>query len=167
MAGTEDGGPPRRAESVWDYPRPPRLEPDDRRVTVREGGLLLADSTRCLRILETSHPPVFYVPPEDVRTDLLLRSGRTSWCEWKGTATYWDLRAGSGRRSGTGSIWSYESPSPGYAALAGHFAFYAVEGRACEVAGERVTPQPGDFYGGWITHEITGPFKGGPDTTGW
>ncbi|MGY5036547.1 DUF427 domain-containing protein [Streptomyces sp. 900116325] len=163
MNDAEAGGK-RRAESVWDYPRPPRVEPDTRRITVRHGSVALADSVRALRVLETSHPPVFYIPRKDVLVDHLSRSTTKSFCEWKGVATYWSLTT-------NGIVlpdvaWSYEDPAPRYALLAGHLAFYP-ERVDCVVDGERVRPQPGDFYGGWITAEIVGPFKGGPGSAGW
>ncbi|WP_051807183.1 DUF427 domain-containing protein [Streptomyces sp. NRRL F-2664] len=156
-----------RTESVWDYPRPPRIEPDARRVVVRHGGVVLADSRHCLRVLETSHPPVFYLPRDDVRVELLRTSAHRSVCEWKGTATYWDLGPGPGRPPVPDIAWSYEFPLPGYAPIAGHLAFHADRVEACTVDGEPVRAQPGGFYGGWITDEITGPFKGGPGSLGW
>ncbi|KJY19856.1 MULTISPECIES: DUF427 domain-containing protein [Streptomyces] len=156
-----------RTESVWDYPRPPRIEPDARHVVVRHAGAVLADSRRCLRVLETSHPPVFYVPRADVRTDLLRASANRSMCEWKGTATYWTLGPRPGLPPVPDIAWSYETPSPSYAPIAGHLAFRADRVEACTVDGEPVRAQPGGFYGGWITHEITGPFKGEPGSRGW
>ncbi|MFE2327464.1 DUF427 domain-containing protein [Streptomyces sp. NPDC059385] len=156
-----------REESVWDYPRPPRVVADGRHVVIRRGHLRLADSHDCQRVLETSHPPVFYVPRRDVRTDLLSVSGRRSVCEWKGTATYWSLTGTAGGPALHDVAWSYEAPLPGYEAIAGHLAFYPDRAGACTVDGERVRPQPGGFYGGWITDEITGPFKGGPGSWGW
>ncbi|MEV7594780.1 DUF427 domain-containing protein [Streptomyces sp. NPDC090085] len=163
---TQDAGTA-RTESVWDYPRPPRVEPDTRHVLVRHAGITLADSRRCLRVLETSHPPVFYIPRSDVRTDLLRASGHGSVCEWKGAATYWDLAAGSGLPPVTDVAWSYESPEPGYEPITGHLAFHADRVDTCTVDGERARAQTGGFYGGWITSEITGPFKGEPGTHGW
>ncbi|MFE2853927.1 DUF427 domain-containing protein [Streptomyces lavendulae] len=162
-AREEEAG--RRVESVWDYPRPPRCERDSRRVTVRHEGVTLADSTGCFRVLETSHPPVFYIPRDDVRTDLLRRSPRTTWCEWKGAASFWDLATPHGVR--TEVAWSYEEPSAAFAAIRGCLAFYASDDVRCSVAGDPVRPQPGEFYGGWITSEISGPFKGAPGTAGW
>ncbi|MEV5971512.1 DUF427 domain-containing protein [Streptomyces sp. NPDC051921] len=156
-----------RKESVWDYPRPPRVVADSRHVVVRNGRVTLADSHRCLRVLETSHPPVFYVPRPDVRIELLSVSARRSLCEWKGAATYWSLRGKAGRPPVPDVAWSYEAPRPGFEAIAGHLAFYPDRVEACTVDGERVRTQPGGFYGGWITEEITGPFKGGPGTWGW
>lgn len=152
-------------ESVWDYPRPPAVVPCPARVTVEHGNVVVADSDRALRVLETSHPPVFYLPPDDIGAGLLLPSRRGTRCEWKGDAVYWHLRVGG--LTVTDAAWSYPDPSPGFAALRGYVAFYPSKVDRCTVAGEVVTPQPGDFYGGWITSTVTGPFKGGPGTTGW
>ena len=149
-------------ESVWDYPRPPRVEPSPARVVVELDGEVLADTRRSLRVLETSHPPVYYIPAADVRIERLEPSARRStWCEFKGAARYYD----AGDRSAV--AWSYASPSPGYEAIAGHFAFYPGRVDRATVDGEQVEAQPGDFYGGWITSAVTGPFKGGPRTTDW
>ncbi|MEU0786786.1 DUF427 domain-containing protein [Streptomyces sp. NPDC006173] len=152
-------------ESVWDYPRPPATEQDDRLVVVESAGVRIAETTRALRVLETSHPPVFYLPPDDVRTDLLRPTTERSRCEWKGPAVYWDLAVGAHVRPS--AAWSYPEPVRAYASLAGHFAFYPTRVDRCTVDGEPVTAQEGDFYGGWITAEIRGPFKGGPGTRGW
>ncbi|RKN45535.1 DUF427 domain-containing protein [Micromonospora endolithica] len=151
-------------ESVWDYPRPPRLERTTRRITVRHAGTTVADSDRCWRVLETSHPPVYYVPRADLRAALEPAPGRT-FCEWKGEASYWDLVTGDVRVRE--AAWSYERPTGAYAALAGALAFYPGRVDECRVDGERVEVQPGDFYGGWITSDVVGPFKGGPGTRGW
>jgi uncharacterized protein (DUF427 family) len=149
-------------ESVWDYPRPPRVEPSAARVVVELDGQVLADTRRSLRVLERSHPPVFYVPAADVRVERLRPSARRStWCEFKGAARYYD----AGDHPAV--AWSYGSPSPGYAAIAGHFAFYPGRVDRATVDGEQVVAQPGDVYGGWITSAVTGPFKGGPQTLGW
>jgi uncharacterized protein (DUF427 family) len=152
-------------KSVWDYPRPPRLEPVTQRIRVVFNGETIADSTRAWRVLETSHPPVYYIPREDVRVDLLASSDHATFCEYKGTASYWSLRAGG--RESHNAAWSYENPVPDFAAIAGHLAFYPSRVDECFVDGELVTPQAGDFYGGWITRNIAGPFKGDPGTTGW
>jgi len=149
-------------ESVWEYPRPPRVEPSAARVVVELDGEVLADTRRSLRVLETSHPPVYYIPAADVRTERLRASARrVTWCEYKGAARYYDA---GGR---TAVAWSYPSPSPGYEAIAGHFAFYLGRVDRATVDGEQAEAQPGDFYGGWITSAVTGPFKGGPGTEGW
>ncbi|MEU8778726.1 DUF427 domain-containing protein [Streptomyces sp. NPDC048606] len=134
-------------------------------MVIRHHGVTLADSRACLRVLETSHPPVFYVPRDDVRTDLLSREERTTGCEWKGVATYWMLTVGGSRIPD--AAWSYEAPAPRYRGIARHLAFHPRKVDVCTVDGERVRAQPGDFYGGWITDEIVGPFKGAPGTMGW
>jgi uncharacterized protein (DUF427 family) len=150
-------------ESVWDYPRPPRLEWSSKHVTVTLDGVLVADSSTAARVLETSHPPGWYVPPGDCHG--LRRSSKASTgCEWKGSATYWDILAGD--RMLTGAAWSYERPTAPFAAIAGWVAFMPTE-LDCRVDGERVRPQEGGFYGGWITDDVVGPFKGGPGTWGW
>jgi uncharacterized protein (DUF427 family) len=128
-------------------------------------GVTVADSTRALRLLETWHPPSYYIPPGDVRLDLLEPTRRTSACEWKGAARYFTLRVGS--HAAPECAWSYPEPRPGYAALKDHLAFYAGRVDACYLDDERVTPQPGGFYGGWISSYLKGPFKGGPGTEGW
>jgi uncharacterized protein (DUF427 family) len=154
-------------ESVWDYPRPPRLEPVRKRLQVILGGTVIADTSRGHRVLETSHPPVYYFPRADVADGALARSrDRGSLCEWKGAATFFDVSGGYGSFVRRGA-WSYLDPAPGYEALREAVAFYAGPMDACTVAGERATPQPGDFYGGWITEDIAGPFKGAPGTAGW
>ena len=152
-------------ESVWDYPRPPRLEASDRHVCVELDGVRLADSRAALRVLETSHPPVYYLPPTDVRMDLLRPSARRSFCEWKGEAIYYDALVEG--RTVSDAAWSYLHPVARFAGLADHIAFYPGKMDACILDGERVQPQPGDFYGGWITSHVVGPFKGGPGSWGW
>jgi len=152
-------------ESVWDYPRPPALVPCERRVRVEIGGVVLADTTQALRVLETSHPPTLYLPPGDVRLDLLHKTGRGSFCEWKGRATYFDVVAGD--RAERAAAWTYRSPVARYAALRDHVSLYPGRMDACYIGEERVQAQPGDFYGGWITSDLTGPFKGAPGTLGW
>lgn len=152
-------------ESVWDYPRPPRVEPVAERLRVLFAGVTIADSTHGWRVLETSHPPVYYLPPDDVRMDLLQPAPGHSFCEFKGRAAYWTVVVGE--RRAPSAAWSYRDPTPPFAAIADHLAFYASRVDACFVGEERVTPQEGDFYGGWITSRIVGPFKGGPGTAGW
>jgi uncharacterized protein (DUF427 family) len=153
-------------ESVWDYPRPPRLELATKRVRVVFGGEVVAETTRAHRVLETSHPPVFYVPLEDVAPGALEPSaGGATFCEWKGHAAYLDVVAG-GRRAERGA-WTYRSPTPGFGVIRDAVAFYPAAMDECTVDGEIVRPQPGGFYGGWITSDIAGPFKGGPGTDGW
>lgn len=151
-------------ESVWDYPRPPRLAPDGREVLVRWDGLEVARTRRAIRVLETSHPPCFYLPWDDVSRTLFRAAGGSSFCEWKGPARYWSLVNGS--RVLTAVAWSYPEPLPGAEAIRDCVAFYAAE-LDCEVGGCKVTPQPGGFYGGWVTPEIVGPFKGEPGSNGW
>ena len=152
-------------ESVWDYPRPPALVPSERRARVELAGMTIADSTRALRVLETSHPPTFYFPPEDVVGEYLRRAGGRSLCEWKGVACYLDLEVGERREAA--AAWFYPDPVPAYATLRDHVCFYPSRVDACWVGDERVEAQPGDFYGGWITSDIRGPFKGGAGTRGW
>jgi uncharacterized protein (DUF427 family) len=152
-------------ESVWDYPRPPRLEDVDKKVKVVFGGVTLAYTTRAKRVLETSHPPVYYVPPEDIRMEHLEPADGRSHCEWKGVARYYDVAA-DGRREGR-AAWYYPDPVPAYASLKAYVAFYPSRMDACWVDGEKVEAQEGDFYGGWISSEIVGPFKGAPGTWGW
>lgn len=152
-------------ESVWDYPRPPRLEVVPERLRVIFNGITIADTTNGLRVLETSHPPSYYIPRADVRADLLMPEARRTICEYKGVASYWTIAAGD--KTASHAAWSYESPNAAFAALKGHLCFYANLVEACYVADELVTPQAGDFYGGWITKKIVGPFKGGPGTWGW
>jgi uncharacterized protein (DUF427 family) len=153
-------------ESVWDYPRPPRLEDSDRRIKVIFGGVTLAYTRRARRVLETSHPPVYYVPLEDVRMEHLAPSDAApSLCEWKGRARYYD--ASAGERVEERAAWFYPDPRPPFSDLKDHVAFYPSKMDACWVDAEKVEAQPGDFYGGWITSEIVGPFKGRPGTLGW
>ena len=161
----QDAVPDANRESVWDYPRPPRVEPCHRVVRVEFNGRVLAETCRALRLLETSHPPTYYIPKADLRADLLSANARRSFCEYKGVASYWDIRDGS--KVSIAAAWSYPSPNEPYAALCDHFAFYPGRVEACFVDGERVQAQEGDFYGGWITSDIIGPFKGGPRTAGW
>ena len=151
-------------ESVWDYPRPPRIEKIDWPLRVEHEGRVLAETGNGVRVLETSHPPSYYFPREDVDMERLVRSAKTSLCEWKGRACYWNLRCETGERI-LNVGWSY--PDPTVVLLKDRFSFYAGRVDACFVAGERVQPQPGDFYGGWITSWLKGPFKGGPGTLGW
>lgn len=154
-------------ESVWDYPRPPRLEPVSKRLQVTLGGVVIADTARGHRVLETSHPPVYYFPLEDITPEALVPSTkRGSMCEWKGAASYYDVVGGTGRRV-EGGAWTYRSPTPAFDAIRDAVAFYPAPMDSCTVAGERVTPQPGGFYGGWITIDLVGPYKGEPGTMGW
>ncbi len=153
-------------ESAWSYPRPPRAEPVPERIRVVVGGSVIADSIRALRVLETSHPPTYYLPPGDVRTDLLVASKTTTFCEFKGRAAYRTLVLPTGLRVPE-IAWLYPDPAAGYEVLAGHVSFYAGRVDEAWVGDERVIAQAGDFYGGWITSRVVGPFKGGAGTTGW
>ena len=152
-------------ESVWDYPRPPRLEPVPQWLRVVFAGTVVAETLAGFRVLETSHPPTYYFPPACIVPGLLGPPRRAGICEWKGRAALFDVEAG-GRRA-EGAAWAYPDPTPGFRAIAGYVAFYAGPMEACFVGDERVVPQPGGFYGGWITAGIRGPFKGGPGTMGW
>jgi len=150
--------------SVWDFPRPPQLLQDKREVVIRWGGQQVARSSRAVLVLETSHPPSFYIPWDDVDRALLRPGSGNSFCEWKGPASYWSLV--SAVRSLPNVAWSYPKPLAGAEAIAGCVAFYPAD-IECSVDGDRVTPQPGGFYGGWITPELVGPFKGAPGSSGW
>jgi uncharacterized protein (DUF427 family) len=168
-AGT--AAPPQRIppgpgeESVWDYPRPPRVEPVPERLRVVVGAATLADTTAGLRVLETAGPPVYYFPGSDVRMDRLVPGPHGSICEWKGDAGYWTYDDGDGRRI-ENVAWSYQQPLRGYESIAGYLAFYAGLVDEAWVGDERATPQPGRFYGGWVTGQIVGPFKGEPGSFG-
>jgi len=150
--------------SVWDYPRPPRLVPDEREVVIRWGDREIARTRKALRLLETSHPPSFYLPLEDVAAELLKPATGSSFCEWKGYARYWSLVDGPRRLDHI--AWGYPHPFGEWAVLAKRVAFYA-KGLECSVDGAAVRPQAGGFYGGWITPELTGPFKGDPGSEAW
>ena len=152
-------------ESVWDYPRPPALEPEDRRIRVVFHDTTIADTTDALRVLETSHPPVYYLPPEDVATEHLERESRTTMCEFKGRAVYYTLAVGDCLVQS--AAWGYPNPTDRFAALEDYVTFYASKVDACYVGDEKARAQEGDFYGGWITDDVVGPFKGGTGTTGW
>ena len=150
--------------SVWDFPRPPRLVNDSREVVITWGGLKVARTRHAVLVLETSHPPSFYIPLADVDQSLLRRGAGSSFCEWKGPADYWSLVSATQVLPNVG--WSYPKPLAGAEALANCIAFYPIN-LTCTVGGENVTPQPGGFYGGWITPELVGPFKGDSGTQGW
>jgi len=152
-------------ESVWDYPRPPRVDPTNRRVRVVFNGETIADSTNAIRVLETSHPPAYYIPREDINMDALQRTSRRTVCEFKGAATYWTISVGD--KSAKNAGWSYDDPTPRFTPIKGYITFYASQMEACYVDDEQVQPQEGDFYGGWITSDVVGPFKGAPGTWGW
>lgn len=152
-------------ESVWDYPRPPRVEPSPDRVVIRLGGQVIAETDQAVRVLETSHPPVYYVPEAAFVSGALTPARGSTWCEFKGKADYFDVSAGDVvvRRA----AWQYPAPRRGFEQLVGMVAVYPGSMDSCEVGGEVVQPQEGDFYGGWVTSRIVGPFKGAPGTMGW
>ncbi|MBD2259929.1 DUF427 domain-containing protein [Pseudanabaena sp. FACHB-2040] len=152
-------------ESVWDYPRPPRLEPSTRHIKIVFNGEIIADSQQTQRVLETSHPPVYYIPPADIRMEYLSATPRSTFCEWKGAARYYTLRVGDQQSDNV--AWSYPSPSPAFQAIQDYIAFYPSRMEVCYVDGEPVQAQAGDFYGGWVTSDIVGPFKGALGTWGW
>ena len=152
-------------ESVWDYPRPPAVVPTRDRIRVVHAGVTIADTVAAIRVLETSQPPAFYIPRVDVAAGVLRAGSGRSFCEWKGPATYWTVVAGD--VVVPNAAWSYEDPTPPFAAIRGHVAFYARLLDKCWVGDERVVANPGSFYGGWITSRVTGPFKGDPGTEHW
>lgn len=152
-------------ESVWSYPRPPIVKPSDRHVVVHFGGVVVCDTRRALRLLETSHPPTWYLPRADFIAGSLRAATGSSFCEWKGDASYLDIVAGD--HIAPRAAWTYESPNAKYAALIDHVALYAAKMDGCFVDDERVVAQPGGFYGGWITKDVAGPFKGIPGSMGW
>ncbi|HXG26027.1 MAG TPA: DUF427 domain-containing protein [Candidatus Binatia bacterium] len=170
MAGTSP--PPPRIEpgpgqeSVWDYPRPPRVEPVPEIVRVVVDGIEVAASLEALRVLETAGAPVYYLPREDVLVDVLRPSTRLTVCEWKGVATSWSIVVPAGRPR-VNAAWSYERPKPGYESIAGYLAFYPGLVDEAWLGAERATPQPGGYYGGWVTSRVVGPFKGEPGSEGW
>ncbi len=152
-------------ESVWDYPRPPRLEHTSRLLVIVLGGQTIVETRGAYRVLETSHPPSYYLPPEDILDGALVPAEGSSYCEWKGGASYYDVHGGD--RIARRAAWYYPSPTGPFGPIAGHVAFYPAAMDGCFVDGERVTPQDGGFYGGWVTPDIVGPIKGGPGTHGW
>jgi uncharacterized protein (DUF427 family) len=152
-------------ESVWDYPRPPRLEEFNGSITVELGGEAIASTRRAWRVLETSHPPTYYLPRDCFRDGALRSTGGSSWCEWKGQATYFDALGGT--KVAARAAWTYVRPTRGFAAIAGAVAVMAALVDRCTVNGEVVQPQPGGFYGGWVTTWVVGPFKGTPGSQGW
>ncbi len=152
-------------ESVWDYPRPPRVEATTSHIQIVFNGVTIAETRRARRVLETSHPPVYYIPLEDVTPGVFTPTSGTTSCEFKGAASYYDIVVGE--RTLARGAWTYRQPAPAFATIADHIAVYPGQMDACYVDGERVQAQPGDFYGGWITAAIVGPFKGGAGTRGW
>ena len=152
-------------DSVWDYPRPPRLERIDGPITIELGGELVASTDTAWRVLETSHPPTYYLPRAAFGAGVLRDAAGSSWCEWKGQARYFDLVTATA--VARKAAWSYPRPTPGFEPIADAVAVMAGQVDRCTVNGETVTPQPGGFYGGWITSWVVGPFKGVPGSMGW
>ncbi len=151
-------------ESVWDYPRPPRTESDRREVTVRFGATIIARTRRAVRVLETASPPTFYLPPSNVQMALLRRAEGRSMCEWKGEARYWTVTLPDDELEAV--AWSYPNPFPEFAEIRDYLSFYPAR-LECYVGSHRVHPQPGQVYGGWVTPDVVGPFKGEPGSAGW
>lgn len=152
-------------ESVWDYPRPPKLEACSKHIQIVFNGVTIADSRKSQRVLETSHPPVYYIPLEDLSLQYVKQTPGQSFCEWKGTAIYYSVLVGEKELKNVG--WGYPNPTAAFASLKDTVAFYAQPMDGCYVDGEKVIPQPGNFYGGWITGDVVGPFKGEPGSWGW
>lgn len=152
-------------ESVWDYPRPPRVEPVSEHIRVIFNGEVIADTNNAYRVLETSHPPSYYIPQEDININYLVKTDRRSFCEFKGGASYYTVTVGD--KSAPDAGWYYASPISGFEQIKDHVSFYASKMDSCYVGDEEVKAQEGDFYGGWITSKIVGPFKGGAGTWGW
>ncbi|MCI0442124.1 DUF427 domain-containing protein [bacterium] len=149
-----------KQESVWDYPRPPKVETTTKKVQVVFNDTVIAETTHAVRVLQTGHPPVYYIPREDVQMKYLNATSKNSTCEFKGTSYYYDVKVGS--KSVTAAVWSYPEPTKGYEAIKDYLAFYPRMMDACYVDGERVTPEPGEYFGGWVTSDIVGPFEGQP-----
>ncbi len=156
-------------ESVWDFPRPPRVEQVGSSVRVTAFGRTIAETARACRIVETAGAPCYYLPPDDCERSLLVRTSEWSFCEWKGVAYAFDLVDGNAKIRA--AAWSYPEPltdlGAGYERIAGYFAFYAAKVDGCYVGDEKVTPQGGGYYGGWITANLTGPIKGDPGSGNW
>jgi uncharacterized protein (DUF427 family) len=152
-------------ESVWDYPRPPVVRASEEQIVIVLGGVEICETTTSWQVLETSHPPTYYLHRSAFRPGTLVPAPGQSYCEWKGQASYLDVAGGD--KVAPRAAWYYPQPSPVYAALRGHVAVHAGAMDYCLVDGERVEPQPGGFYGGWITSAVSGPFKGVPGSTGW
>ena len=157
--------PKQGQESVWDYPRPPRAEASKKRIRVVFNGVTLIDSTHTVRVLETSHPPVYYIPQSDIKMEHFTAVTRQTFCEFKGVASYWTIKIGE--KTLENGAWAYKDPHGGYEAIKDYIAVYPGKMDACYVDDEKVQAQVGDFYGGWITSDIVGPFKGGTGTYGW
>jgi uncharacterized protein (DUF427 family) len=165
MVSAQPINPEPGQESVWDYPRPPRLEDTNKHIQVVFNDIVIVDTHSAKRVLETSHPPTYYIPPGDIKIEYLILMPKSSFCEWKGIANYYTIRVGD--KQAHNAAWFYPNPTPNFTSIKHCVAFYAHLMDACYVDGERVQPQPGNFYGGWVTHDIVGPFKGSPGTWGW
>jgi uncharacterized protein (DUF427 family) len=152
-------------ESVWDYPRPAILEDSNKHLKIVCNGVVLAETQNAKRVLETSHPPVYYIPSEDIKLEHLIETPKKTWCEWKGRCQYYDVSVAD--KYINYAAWRYIEPTPDFASIQEYYSFYANSMDACYVNDELVKPQAGDFYGGWITSDIVGPFKGEPGTTWW
>ena len=152
-------------ESVWDYPRPPKLEPSSKSLRIIFNGIEIANSQNTQRVLETSHPPVYYIPPQDIKMEYLQPTSRQSFCEWKGMANYYTIVVGD--KQVPNGAWYYKNPTADFTSIQDYVAFYPSKMEACFLNDERGQAQPGDFYGGWITKDIVGPFKGGAGSWGW
>jgi len=160
--------PAKGQESVWDYPRPPTLEDCKERIRIIFNGVTIADTTQAKRVCETSHPPTYYIPPEHIAAEYFsLAASNASFCEWKGSCSYYTVSVKG--KTAAHSCWFYPKPTSGtvFVAIAGYVAFYCAPFDACYVGEHKATPQPGGFYGGWVTPNIVGPFKGAPGTMGW
>ena len=165
MASIQPITPKPGQESVWDYPRPPRVEATSKRIRVVFNGETIIDTTDSFRVLETSHPPTYYMPKDALQNVAFQKTARRTICEFKGAATYWTITVGD--RTLKNGLWSYETPRAGFEPIKGYIALYPAQMDACYVDDEQVQAQAGDFYGGWITSDIVGPFKGGMGTWGW
>lgn len=152
-------------ESVWDYPRPPKLEETSSQIKIEFGGKMILETKRAKRVLETSHPPVYYFPKSDIQTEFLRTAVGTTFCEWKGVASYYDIEVGNNYVSK--AAWCYTKPTRAFEGIKDYIAFYPSKMDRCDIDDELIVPQPGDFYGGWITSNIVGPFKGEPGTGFW
>ncbi len=152
-------------ESVWDYPRPPRVEDSKKHIKVIFNNEVIAETNEAKRVLETSSPPVYYIPLKDIKIECIIKTTKKTFCEWKGVASYYSVVVGNKRVED--AAWFYPDPMPRYRSIKDYVAFYPQKMDACYVDGKLVKPQPGSFYGGWITSEIVGPFKGEPGTEGW
>ena len=152
-------------ESVWDYPRPAVLQDTDKHIQIIFNGETIADTKRAKRVIETSHPPSYYIPPEDIKMEYLIQTSHSSVCEWKGIANYYTIKVGD--KEAQNVAWFYTNPTETFAPIKDYVTFYAHPMDACYIDGEKVEPQPGNFYGGWITKDVVGPFKGIPGSWGW